>query len=412
MHFALAIGLIYPFTYCIFQALTRGIIKVPALYIVGILLMMFSFVLINGKVSKILPSNFSVFLLYGIIIICMLTRGNQMLSILLEYIFAMACCLMISKTDKWAQTLYKILVIIGLFYSLTVIIQALRPDQFYSFARPLFPELYQEKFIFLKATGYNSGLTTQVAIVCCYIMLGFSVLFANIYVDSVENKKRNFLHVALLLISVSAILLSGKRAALVFSFFSVMIFCFFAASNLGKRFKILFGVSIAAFLVYSIGIPLIESYFSELFPTVSRLITLMESGDIGNGRYYYWNLGIELIKKYPMLGVGWENYITESGARFNCHNIYIQLLAELGIPIGSAVIALMIIIWNKTRVLLQKCVHSGNEHIYKVAICFSFLTQTYLLSYGFAGNPLYDPEYIAFYFISIMSFAMVNYFCR
>lgn len=79
------------------------------------------------------------------------------------------------------------------------------------------------------------------------------------------------------------------------------------------------------------------------FPTLKRLILIFTntelafSGD-GSNRTHAWSLGLSLIERYPLLGVGIGNYSDTlyyfTGSRGLSHNSYIQVAAEWGIPLA------------------------------------------------------------------------------
>lgn len=403
----LLLGLVYPFSYCIFQSITHGLIKVPFLHLSAIALIIFT--LFCGRkmslhISKdVLPA----FIFQAIILIDMLLRGNETLVIFLEYLMFFCFSFTFMNKIKWVSWVQKFIYIIGVFYAITVLIQAIAPESFNNLVSPLFPEQYQGALSSLYQQGYYAGLTSQVAIVSCYIIGAAFVCTGRIF-SKKEQKKKCILDMIIIFMLVLSMLFTGKRATLVFFIVTVIAFFYFSAKTATKKLKFLLAASLVVAVVYSIGLPLIESFGEGVLPTLARLISFSDtSGYFGNGRGYYWGLGAEIIKAHPFTGVGWENYITVSGAKFNCHNIYVQMFAELGIPLGLIVIVLMVVVWNNTRKFMQHCIRAcDNEKT--LGIVSSFLVQTFILLYGFVGNPLYDCEYIAIYLMSIVIYVSMR----
>lgn len=400
---AILVGLFYPLTNSIFSAITGNMIKAGWLFIFSIALIL---AVSLRRFSRIrIDSTWVCAALINIIfIIDMFIRGGQTQTILFEYCMAFVFVIFLTQHTGWIPFTLKIFLVCGIFYSLTVWFQVINPDSFSRFATPLFLSDFQKKFVDLHSWGYNCGLTTQVAIVCCYIVSGMCVFIPYVF-SKVDNKEKiKPISIIVLLVLVSSLLVTGKRASLLFMIFAYMIFYYVKAENVGKRFKFGFIVISAFILFYTIGIPLIENSQSNMFATINRFIALMNSDDITNGRIHYIEIGLNLIKEHPLLGVGWDNFSKAADTSFNGHNIYVQLMAELGVPIGLFIIALLFKIWNSTRkslITICRTKKIVNKQIY-IGVSFSFLAQTYFLIYGFAGNPLYDVEYIALYWISII----------
>lgn len=95
-----------------------------------------------------------------------------------------------------------------------------------------------------------------------------------------------------------------------------------------------------------------------------RYESLMEIGNIGLiGRWNYWGETIQLIRKFPLTGIGLHAFepvspMVESGVvpgkvSFHAHNDYLELLAEVGLPAGLLIITLILVcmwlLWRRAR---------------------------------------------------------------
>ena len=156
-----------------------------------------------------------------------------------------------------------------------------------------------------------------------------------------------------------------------------------------------------------IGIVLLSILFST--PAIYNFIKfniLYEGGTTLqlSGRYYFWNIAINMFKEHPILGNGINsfdiiyNYSKGiSSANFaGAHNSYLQYLGEVGI-VG---LSLLIIVMISNLICTIKYV---SQDICLYLTVFSLLGQIMVILYCFSGNPLYQPQEIFtyFYFLSI-----------
>ncbi len=104
-----------------------------------------------------------------------------------------------------------------------------------------------------------------------------------------------------------------------------------------------------AYLVFWLGNSAWADYSHHVFGGEARFST---SGDISSSRYAIWSNTIELIKAHPWFGVGFGEFnfawtltpFPDRPVAFfdHTHNLPLQLIVEMGIPLGLLVIGLLL----------------------------------------------------------------------
>lgn len=157
-----------------------------------------------------------------------------------------------------------------------------------------------------------------------------------------------------------------------------------------QRFKVLLGIAIFGALLYHFLPPEQLARFEE-----------MGTDDTSVQRLMYWSLGLDVVAKFPVLGIGYYNWLDYMLAQFPegigplqlielPHNIFIQAAAELGV-IGFTLFILMILstlrIGYKTRKMAKKL---ESQYYYFLALGLDCGLIGFLVA-GFFVTVLYYP---------------------
>lgn len=402
LNIAVFIGLIYPLTNSIFVGLTQGRLKTSVPFITSTILLILLVVLfIQGlKISRI---GLFVFIVYSLFLVDMSFRGTALPAIVAEYVMVLSFIVFLSQTDVWISFTIKICYLFGLFYVGTVWVQYFFPDSFARFALPLLLDDYQSKFLELNSWGYNCGLTSEVGITCCYIIIAFATILSNLIYKKHNDNKFGLFNLILFAYVMGSFLITGKRSSFVIVLIILaLIFCL-QIKDIDKRIFYIFALSMLIILFNYFLLPLIETLDFSSLTTLNRMITLSKTDDITNGRINLVNDTLKIITDYPLTGIGWGRFPIVSNNLFNAHNIYLQLLAEQGIIWGSFTIICIFYFFLKSFILYNDAVNNIDKIKQPdfIKISFSFVIQLYILIYGFSGNPIFDVEYIALNAISI-----------
>jgi O-antigen ligase len=232
-----------------------------------------------------------------------------------------------------------------------------------------------------------------------------------------RKKKLQFFKIAEFAIILFALLLTTKRAHLLFAVLAIIIvYCIVYASFR----KILQLVPIIA--VFIIVFTIISKYIPETMQTLNRFIN---QSDITNGRTLLWEIAWNTFKENPIIGIGWGGYpyllstkiiagstygISYYAVNYmGAHNVYLQLLCETGILGFTFVVFILtttFIKTFKTAIYVRKNTITVTSTERQV-LTFSLMIQMFFFLYCVTGNPLYDRMvYIPYFLCCAVGMAM------
>lgn len=137
----------------------------------------------------------------------------------------------------------------------------------------------------------------------------------------------------------------------------------------------------------------------------------MGEDNTSTSRIDLWERGLVLIDQYPLLGVGYENWLVAQERVFGieesqvCHNIFIQCASELGY-VGLSVLLLMIIFTFVNNYQVRKMVRQSsrdNRFLFFMAHGLDGALVGYMVS-GFFVTVLYYP----YFWINLAMTASLN----
>lgn len=217
----------------------------------------------------------------------------------------------------------------------------------------LAPSLFQRLFSFL-SLGKNlvvrsvdgvavSGLAFEKAYAAFLCNLGLGVLLARLFTKGI-----NISTCIEILIVSAALMMTGKRALFIIPLVGIIGFTLLFTRN--HRVMAALSVTLVVIILVLVAyafIPQVSLVFDRLFA---------DNGDPLSGREVFWGYAIQMFLSAPVFGVGFlsfNSYAFERGFlyygepwRFQAHNVYLQVLAELGIvgfTILSCLFAILII---------------------------------------------------------------------
>jgi len=197
---------------------------------------------------------------------------------------------------------------------------------------------------------FYHGLSTIVGMHATYLSMYFcfsvSILLCIFFKDVYTfNLKKKIIYYSSLFILILVILLLGTRTQLLILIIGAIFYFFYSFSRNSNSIKSIFAGIIA-------GIFILCTVF--LFPTNKERFKEAFNYDIGNRwgekqvRYLMWSSALELIKKYPVAGVGTgdvqdelqEYYLDHEyisltyleNTRYNAHNQFLETAIGLGLP--------------------------------------------------------------------------------
>lgn len=359
------------------------------------LLLFFIFLafILNFRI-KIEKKIYFYFLISCMIVFLMLFRNKGVFS-MIYMIVGVIYFFVLLFSDKWLKYLIPILKIFAFEHI------------FFTFFFFIFKDFYKMNIlpIFIGSSGYldllnqfNHNLVAGFAGNYGSNAIYLSVSFILFCCESINNKKK--INYIMSILCFTAILITGKRAALVFSILSFLFIILLKnRKNISKKiiqYSILFTVLILGFVVAAQFIP-------QLYVTLNRFFN---ETDISNGRFKLYKLAIELFNNNQIFGIGWGNFKyysvlqSDYNQLLDVHNNYLQLLCETGIFGFMFFITFVLGTFYKTiKLIIKFQTEKLNNNLVNL-LYISFGIQSFILLYAFTGNPLYSVESFYPYMVS------------
>ena len=314
---------------------------------------------------------------------------------------------------QYYKVALNIMLLFAIIHALGSLFQFLNMELYSRVVLSRFSGIYQSEILRIYRNSSYTGFTRQSAYISGFLVLGIAISFYMI--NHYKNKVLRTIVIICLPLLLFSLFLGGKRAHLIFMAIAFLVTYLFS-TNLKNFFLqiikltslfILFIISIL--IIYFSYTPNSTSQFGKIYIKFDNTIQGLISGeDITSGRVELYDYALELFKDNPITGIGWRmfNELTfgflSSTSGSHPHNIYIQLLTELGIVGFILFIIPVIYVLIKTIKLLmssEKILNNGD--LWKSTLQFSLFTQTFFILYGFTGNLLTDHMYILIYVFAV-----------
>ena len=335
------------------------------------------------------------FFLYGLL------HSEKM--VVFRILFGIVVCLFLSVQDGWLNILQKFLL---LFSGSTV---------FFTFFFWLVPSLYSHVVNFygyfppgtgqLKY-GYRAGITAHYSQNGIFIAIFIMTLVTLIIAESTRRKSRytNRLRLIIAVLAFFAFLLNGKRGTLVWCIIAIILTWFISTEKKSKFVtRLIIIVCVSAVLL---------QFAVENIPSLNFIVerfSELGSDNSSTDRLAMWGLALLNFMRSPLLGIGFlnfrEQYSTNLAVQFirdltdissyrrlDAHNVYLQVLCEMGI-IGFVLYMSAIVLLLKYTIRALKYFSNTQEYQYKYAVMLSFCFQMFYLLYSLSGNCLYDMTF-------------------
>lgn len=365
-------------------------------------------VIYRRKIKELLPLMTKTFIIAFILLCIILVRNGDLMNghpgLPFYYTISVILFLILSHSNNWIKIAINIILLFTIEHVICTWIFYFFPDFYATNIMPIFPQMFQADLLYQFKHGQMAGLTYHYSTNGMYLAVGIITIAGLILNKNTERKKRIFLAV-LFVFTFGALLLTGKRGHLIFAVFAILVMLIVKNKNEIKKsllqiiFIVIVGCSIIG--ICSIFIP-------ELNNTMNRIIESVQDGDITNGRTPLYSLAIESFKNSPIIGNGWGSYkyiyknsdvkVNDNYEQMDVHNIYLQLLSEIGI-LGTIVI--LWILFSFLIKTIKILVDKETEDTDKYNLLISLGIQIFVLTYGITGNPIYDVQIFFVYMISL-----------
>ena len=355
----------------------------------AILVLLFGIFLVWNRKKVFLKNKMS---LWAFLLVAIMLSNNQdnkrfgtiLVYNTLAYILAWLFYILTLKDSRWHKTFFDVCLGFGLFHAMATWFFKLVPGLYSSIVVPLLGT-WGSTALREFQNGWAPGISPTYSTNAVYLAFGFSAA-----VSLLINEKRTK-HYLLVLLCISALLLTGKRSQLLVSVFAFLLLYYLYNSD--KKMTRLFnicGIAIVSVLVFDIAV----QFVPELANFINRFRQTAEMGDVTLGRTARFAESMLIFRENPFFGIGWNGssyyFAQTTGLFINVHNIYVQLLCETGFIGASLYFAFFIYNYVQAWRTIKKvkCINYTKSE--KTSICTAFMIETFFLFYGITGNPLYD----------------------
>src|SRR5690606_29881966 len=198
----------------------------------------------------------------------------------------------------------KLIKLMGIVYAISAVFHYVFTDEYLSYILPLFELEEQIEVLELQRNNSYTGFTNQTAHLAGYILSAIGVI---IFSSKKEKFSAKLISILLLILLIYGLLLSAKRAHLIFTIIAILLTYLFSINNkriVQNTIRLLSGaivaIIIAIFLYNSIDndsdSPIVD-FIEELEYTI---VGLLEGEDVSNGRITLYRYSWELFKEKPI----------------------------------------------------------------------------------------------------------------
>ena len=394
-----AIGLLIFFAFTI--GLTTKVYIGGGIELYGTFLLALLILALNSPYVKhlsILSKNQAlVLILIAWVLINNAELGRGIYERLMFTLFFFLVYLFISEYNEWTGFCLNSIKVLGIVYAMLTVFFALNTGLYVNIVMPVFADytsMYQQNYAFLN--GYLCGFTPNAAINAIYILAALGVCFSNVIVSN----RRKVTSWILPFFLLGILFMTGKRGHLIFCLIALVLVYFINSSEdiINKYSK---------FVLITFGLVIVFIIAVQYIPALANVFTKFENqtemGRIDSGRFDIWNYAFGSFLKSPLWGHGWDSfkYLFEPvyGYQINVHNVYIQLLTDVGL-LGAIPFYCFFIMSFKHVKKAFKFYKNSTDLKAKRDICFALYIQVFFLLYCLTGNPLYDATPLFLYIIS------------
>ncbi|MBV6624171.1 MAG: O-antigen ligase family protein [Rivularia sp. (in: Bacteria)] len=174
-----------------------------------------------------------------------------------------------------------------------------------------------------------------------------------LFTKLISSSKKKYIYTILIFISNLMIFFTGARSLLISSIFSTLIYIFWGWWVTNKRkhnFVFSLFIAVIGFFIY---------FYAKIIPALNIAYYTQISRDytgknLLSGRQVVWSLLIDKISEQPLFGYGsGTNPSDLIGTTLSSHNLYLQILIQIGFLGLITFIVLMFKIWNIYRIAYQ-----------------------------------------------------------
>ena len=312
----------------------------------------------------------------SIFIIVLISPFSYNASISFRFIYVLFCLgiikILIENAVFESKKVLKFIYIVVFIHTFAVLLQYFYPSMINNFNHNFLRGNYYINYTLFLNNSY-AGITGQTGVAAFYISIFIGISFINFFYMKDHNK---YLYLILLLLGFCALFLTVKRSFILINVIIILLILLLTKKiNLKTIIKILL-ILLLLFLIIN-KISILESL-------LNKIDILSQEDNISNGRNILWDGTFSLFKNNMFIGIGINNI--ELFLQEQTHNIYLQLLAEIGI-VGMIPLIVFFVVSVVSNYKLMK-------HSFNITILICLYIQMLFILYGIVGNDFYSQLFL------------------
>lgn len=321
------------------------------------------------------------------------------------YLYSLAMIIFLKTEIEYYYWPLKILFIFSVIYTLSVICQIFFPKTILSFAANYssFANGIPSQWLLNKIENYAylGGVVGSVSYAAGYIANNIMMILLRRKLLKISHNRN-----LLLLASIAALILTGKRAHVLFLI--IALYCVLMLITIKKyKFQNILKSVLFVFcgcLCVFIGMQLFPHW--GIFARIDAMLINISSNNfslnsVTSGRMEIYRSALLQFAESPVWGIGLRNfqyYFPDSTTPLSAHNFYIQILCETGIIGFSLLIIAQLYTLLKTyRRLLYVQKHKEKPYL-QFCMAYALCFQIFFILYGMTESIFYYHGYILLYF--------------
>ncbi|MEH7214278.1 O-antigen ligase family protein [Priestia megaterium] len=226
------------------------------------------------------------------------------------------------------------------------------------------------------------GITSQTGYNAFFISLGIGILSSRLLVVN----RFKWIYIISIVLYFVGLIFTGKRSLLLANILAIVILFVTTHKKLTlKKILLYFCSTLLLLLLCYLAV--------NYIPQTQTIFEKFNGEDVSSGRFSLFKEAFNLFETKPLVGYGINTFAQISPSGLDTHNVYLQLLAEVGLVgtifIIGPMIYLFIFSLKIYRLNFGRCQY----------IALSLYIQIIFLVYSALGNPFYNTNLFLAYLV-------------
>ena len=295
--------------------------------------------------------------------------------------------LMLDNFRNWQKIYILLIGCVSFVYVVATIFQYYRPDIITSINRIILSSEQYKDYATLLRNSVYAGITGQTSDNAFLISLSISVIYP-LLLNSKDRKKMG-IYLALFILSIFSIVLTGKRSLIFANIISIIIIYHLNGGNV-KLLLYFFSTVVIVRLGYT-------WLYSDLETLQYIIFRTFQVDDFSSGRFVIYSDVKNMFFDNYIFGVGLGTIIHTYG--YGAHNAFLQVFTETGVIGGLVFILFVLAVYYQGYKMVKKLTRERDTEILFLANSALYIQNIFII-YSFLGNTIVHYYQLYVYIIA------------